>query len=59
MHWKISVKKIKAIYHTMNLFNVDITKEVLIGRCWIPTRDLEKVRAILEKFSVHFINIFI
>ncbi|XP_053624657.1 V-type proton ATPase 116 kDa subunit a 1-like isoform X2 [Plodia interpunctella] len=48
--WKIRVKKTKAIYHTMNLFNVD-TRKCLIGRCWVPDVDVPKVHECLKFVS--------
>ncbi|XP_073952484.1 V-type proton ATPase 116 kDa subunit a 1-like [Choristoneura fumiferana] len=50
--WMIQIKKAKAIYHTMNLFSLDITKKCLIGQCWVPTRDLQKVQGILDSASL-------
>ncbi|KAG6457957.1 hypothetical protein O3G_MSEX010593 [Manduca sexta] len=50
-HWMVQVKKAKAIYHTMNKFNIDITKKCLIGQCWVPDRDLRKVQDTLEQCS--------
>ena len=41
------VKKIKAIYHTMNMFNMDVSKKCLIGECWIPTNDMHLVQKAL------------
>ncbi|KAI8430749.1 hypothetical protein MSG28_000920 [Choristoneura fumiferana] len=35
--WMIQIKKAKAIYHTMNLFSLDITKKCLIGLYTIIT----------------------
>lgn len=60
MHWKISIKKMKAIYHTMNLFNVDVTKKCLLGRCWVPTSDLARVRDIFENcdVSIHYCFVY-
>jgi V-type H+-transporting ATPase subunit a len=29
--WFTKVRKIKAIYHTLNLFNLDVTQKCLIG----------------------------
>lgn len=45
--WIIMVKKIKAIYHTMNMFNMDVSQKCLIGECWIPTDDMHMVQKAL------------
>ncbi|XP_055629528.1 V-type proton ATPase 116 kDa subunit a 1-like [Toxorhynchites rutilus septentrionalis] len=42
--WEIIVKKIKAIYHTMNMFSVDVSKKCLFGEAWVPTDDLQHVK---------------
>lgn len=52
--WMGQVRKAKAIYHTMNLFNLDITKKCLIGQCWVPDTDLDRVNKTLSKCSVSF-----
>ncbi|EDV93299.1 V-type proton ATPase 116 kDa subunit a1 [Drosophila grimshawi] len=49
--WSIMVKKMKAIYHTLNLFNMDVTKKCLIGECWVPTKDLPIVQKALSDGS--------
>ncbi|EDX12446.1 GD20170 [Drosophila simulans] len=49
--WSIMVKKMKAIYHTLNLFNMDVTKKCLIGECWVPTNDLPVVQKALSDGS--------
>lgn len=49
--WAIMVKKMKAIYHTLNLFNMDVTKKCLIGECWVPTKDLPVVQKALSDGS--------
>ncbi|CAG4929763.1 unnamed protein product [Parnassius apollo] len=49
--WMMQVKKTKAIYHTMNLFTLDITKNCLIGKCWVPDMDLIKVNDVMEQCS--------
>lgn len=49
--WIIMVHKMKAIYHTLNLFNMDVTKKCLIGECWVPVNDLPIVRKALTDGS--------
>ena len=49
--WSIMVKKMKAIYYTMNLFNQDVTKKCLIGECWVPVLDLPVVQKALSDGS--------
>ncbi|XP_065093537.1 V-type proton ATPase 116 kDa subunit a1-like isoform X1 [Ochlerotatus camptorhynchus] len=49
--WTIMVKKMKAIYHTLNLFNMDVTKKCLIGECWVPVLDLPVVQKALSDGS--------
>lgn len=49
--WSIMVKKMKAIYHTMNLFNMDVTKKCLIGECWVPVNDLTLVQKAMAEGS--------
>lgn len=47
--WFIKVKKIKAIYHTMNMFNLDVTQKCLIAECWCPVRDLDRIQQALRR----------
>lgn len=51
-NWSIMVRKMKAIYHTMNLFNMDVSKKCLIGECWVPIADLGTVQNCLTEGSV-------
>ena len=46
--WFIKVRKIKAIYHTLNYFNLDVTQKCLIAECWIPTVDIEAIQLSLR-----------
>lgn len=46
-NWSIMVSKMKAIYHTLNFFNVDVTKKCLIGECWVATKDIGIVQKAL------------
>ncbi|XP_011172894.1 V-type proton ATPase 116 kDa subunit a1 isoform X2 [Solenopsis invicta] len=50
-NWSIMVRKMKAIYHTMNLFNMDVSKKCLIGECWMPLSDLATVQNCLTEGS--------
>lgn len=43
-NWSIMVRKMKAIYHALNMFNMDVTKKCLIGECWVPVSDLTIVQ---------------
>jgi len=44
----VKVRKIKAIYHTLNLFNLDVTQKCLIAECWCPLADLETIHFALR-----------
>ncbi|XP_060681681.1 V-type proton ATPase 116 kDa subunit a 1-like [Hemiscyllium ocellatum] len=50
--WNVKVKKMKAIYYTLNLCNIDITQKCLIAEIWCPVTDLKKVHSTLTKESV-------
>ncbi|CEF66773.1 V-type ATPase, V0 complex, 116kDa subunit family and ATPase, V0 complex, subunit 116kDa, eukaryotic family-containing protein [Strongyloides ratti] len=47
--WLTKVRKIKAIYHTMNLFNMDVTKKCLVAECWCPVDDLDRIQFALKR----------
>jgi V-type H+-transporting ATPase subunit a len=47
--WVTKVWKIKAIYHTLNLFSLDVIQKCLIAECWIPVDRLEHVRMALKQ----------
>ncbi|XP_055851586.1 V-type proton ATPase 116 kDa subunit a 1-like [Episyrphus balteatus] len=49
--WSIMVKKMKAIYFTLNLFNIDVTQKCMIGECWVPTNDMMVVQNALARGS--------
>ncbi|XP_073816258.1 V-type proton ATPase 116 kDa subunit a1-like [Musca autumnalis] len=51
MQWTTMVKKMKAVYHVMNLLNQDVTSKCLIGEYWVPTCDLPAVQYALTKAS--------
>ncbi|XP_022083989.1 V-type proton ATPase 116 kDa subunit a-like isoform X2 [Acanthaster planci] len=47
--WFIKVRKLKAVYHTLNLFNLDVTQKCLIAECWCPVADLDKIQMGLRR----------
>ncbi|VDP07354.1 unnamed protein product [Soboliphyme baturini] len=47
--WFTKVRKIKAVYHTLNLFNLDVTQKCLIAECWCPVSDLDKIQLALKR----------
>ncbi|XP_071443380.1 V-type proton ATPase 116 kDa subunit a 1-like isoform X2 [Hetaerina americana] len=49
--WIVQVRKMKAIYHTLNMFNLDVTNKCFIGECWVPKRDLQQVKDTLANKS--------
>jgi V-type H+-transporting ATPase subunit a len=51
-NWMVMVRKMKAIYHTLNMFNLDVTKKCLIAECWVPVQDLAGVRKALADGGV-------
>jgi len=43
----IKIRKTKSIYHTMNMFEYDVRRSMLIGQGWVPTVDLDAVQEAL------------
>lgn len=50
--WFIKVRKMKAIYHTLNLCNIDVTQKCLIAEVWCPVSDLESIQFALRRGTV-------
>ncbi|XP_030316351.1 V-type proton ATPase 116 kDa subunit a isoform X3 [Calypte anna] len=49
--WVIQVKKMKAIYHVLNLCSFDVTNKCLIAEVWCPVADMQNLRHALEEGS--------
>ena len=49
-----SFLKLQGIYHTLNMFSVDVTSKALVAECWIPDADTDAVRTALKRGSVSF-----
>ncbi|KAJ8307251.1 hypothetical protein KUTeg_015335 [Tegillarca granosa] len=47
--WFIKVRKIKAIYYSLNMFNLDVTQKCLIAECWCPVADLDRIQQALRR----------
>ena len=48
-HWDSHVQREKAVFHTLNLFNYDVTNKCLIAEGWCPTSLLPEVREALRR----------
>ena len=48
----LQVKKIKSIYHALNMFNLDVTQRCLIAECWCPVEELDKIQQALTTGTV-------
>jgi len=47
--WFVKVRKIKAIYHTLNFFNLDTSQKCLIAECWVPSLGIEMIQMALRR----------
>ncbi|KPJ05979.1 V-type proton ATPase 116 kDa subunit a isoform 1 [Papilio machaon] len=46
--WLVAVRREQAIYHTLNMFSMDIVKKCLIAECWVPRIDLPILQKALD-----------
>ncbi|KAH9368696.1 hypothetical protein HPB48_004715 [Haemaphysalis longicornis] len=47
--WQCSVHKIKAVYHMLNQFNLDVTQKCLIAEAWCPQSALGEIQRALKR----------
>lgn len=50
--WDAAVKKEKSVFHCLNMFNVDHSRNCLIASLWIPTEEIPAVREALRQASI-------
>jgi V-type H+-transporting ATPase subunit a len=59
--WTLMVKKEKAVYHTLNMLSVDVTRKCLVAEAWCPVSAKPKVKQQLppqvldKKTPVYFV----
>jgi V-type H+-transporting ATPase subunit a len=46
--WFVKVHKMKAIYHALNMFNLDVTQKCLIAECWCAVDDVQRIQVALH-----------
>uniref|UniRef100_A0A8D1UH37 V-type proton ATPase subunit a n=1 Tax=Sus scrofa TaxID=9823 RepID=A0A8D1UH37_PIG len=47
--WATKVQKMKAVYHTLNLCNIDVTQQCIIAEIWFPVADAVRIKRALEQ----------
>ncbi|XP_072619044.1 V-type proton ATPase 116 kDa subunit a 4 isoform X2 [Vulpes vulpes] len=47
--WAIKVQKMKAIYHILNMCNIDVTQQCAIAEIWFPVADTGRIKRALEQ----------
>ena len=50
--WFSKVRKMKSVYHTMNLLNLEINQQCLVAECWAPVSELANIKHALDKGTV-------
>ena len=48
-NWQTKVLKVKAVYHQLNMFNLGVTHNTLIGEAWCPLANLDQVQSALNR----------
>ena len=56
-YFVLQVKKIKSVYHILNMFNLDVTQRCLIAECWCPVDALDEIQAALTRGTVSHMTV--
>lgn len=51
-NWVTLVRKEKATYHSMNMFNYDVGRKCLIGEGWCPVTATDEILNALNRATV-------
>nr|XP_044633738.1 V-type proton ATPase 116 kDa subunit a isoform X1 [Equus asinus]XP_044633792.1 V-type proton ATPase 116 kDa subunit a isoform X1 [Equus asinus]XP_044633829.1 V-type proton ATPase 116 kDa subunit a isoform X1 [Equus asinus] len=47
--WVVKVQKMKAVYHILNMCNIDVTQQCVIAEIWFPVADTGRIKRALEQ----------
>merc|ERR1719225_94605 len=47
-NWMIQVRKMKATYHCLNMFNFDVSEKAMVAECWMPQYDIPNIKEVLK-----------
>ncbi|KAK4761320.1 hypothetical protein SAY87_006213 [Trapa incisa] len=50
--WNQLVRKEKAIYHTLNMLSLDVTKKCLVGEGWCPVFAIKQIQEVLQRAAI-------
>ncbi|XP_054818527.1 V-type proton ATPase subunit a3-like isoform X2 [Prosopis cineraria] len=50
--WSLLVKKVKSIYHTLNMFSIDVTRKCLFAEGWCPVFATNQIQSALQRASM-------
>jgi len=50
--WLCKVRKMKAVYHQLNMFDVDVRRQCFIGEYWVPAKFVDEVTNVIQLSTV-------
>jgi len=50
--WRCKVRKMKAVYHHLNMFDVDLQRNCFVGEYWVPTKFTDEVANTIQLSAV-------